>query len=95
MGDVMEVCRFVKFEFGDQVPTIKPHIERLDEVSSTEPHAQQVLPIQSQAGEVEELRRKVSDLQASLDHMTNQHNGGDTKDEEHARNMKEVHDCVT
>ena len=51
MADVMEVCRFVKFEFGDQVPTIKPHIERLDEVSSTEPHAQQVLQIQSQAEE--------------------------------------------
>ena len=62
MANVMEVCRFVKFEFGDQVPTIKPHIERLDEVSSTEPHAQQVLQIQSQAEELDELRRKVSDL---------------------------------
>ena len=93
MEDVMKACCYIRFDFGDTVPVIKPHTERLDEVPLTESHAHQVVPLKSHGEpcqEVEELRQQVADIQASLDRITNQHQECDIKDDEHARKIKEI-----
>ena len=99
MEDVIKQFEMMTFDFGDEVPILKPHDEHLDQhFSTTSPSTE---PDKNRE-EVQRLQKQVEDLQGSIENITSQHNRCitkimlDAKEEEFQRKfhkMQQKHDA--
>ena len=93
MEDVIKQFEMMTFDFGDEVPILKPHDEHLDQHFSTTSHSTE--PDKNRE-EVQRLQKQVEDLQGSIENITSQHNRCitkimlDAKEEEFQRKFHEM-----